>query len=158
MRRKRILAAGVLCCFSVLGIFACGRRQMEAADKVYVGVACYNQSDTFISELMDCFEEELNQLEAGELRTVVTVRDAAGQQRKQNDQVKEMQAVMYSVSIWWTGRIRRRSSILPERMMCRSYFLTGSLWRRICGSGTAFIMWARMRRNPASCRESWRPI
>ncbi|HIW84618.1 MAG TPA: galactose ABC transporter substrate-binding protein [Candidatus Dorea gallistercoris] len=90
MRRKRILAAGVLCCFSVLGIFACGRRQMEAADKVYVGVACYNQSDTFISELMDCFEEELNQLEAGELRTVVTVRDAAGQQRKQNDQVKEM--------------------------------------------------------------------
>lgn len=90
MGRKRSLAAIVLCCLSILGVFACGRRQMEAADKIYVGVACYNQSDTFISELMECFEEELNQLEAGQLRTVVTIRDAAGQQRKQNDQVREM--------------------------------------------------------------------
>lgn len=90
MRRERILAAGVLCCLGILGTFACGRRQTEETDKVYVGVACYNQSDTFISELMEQFEEQLNRLEDGELRTVVTVRDAAGQQRKQNDQVKEM--------------------------------------------------------------------
>ena len=69
---------------------ACRSQQAGGSDKIYVGVASYNQSDTFISELVGCFEEQLNRLESEKRRTVVTIRDAAGQQRKQNDQVKEM--------------------------------------------------------------------
>ena len=69
---------------------ACRSQQAGGSDKIYVGVASYNQSDTFISELVGCFEEQLNRLESEKRRTVVTIRDAAGQQRKQDDQVKEM--------------------------------------------------------------------
>lgn len=90
MNGKRFLAAVVLCCFSILGMSACRSQQAGGSDKIYVGVASYNQSDTFISELVGCFEEQLNRLESEKRRTVVTIRNAAGQQRKQNDQVKEM--------------------------------------------------------------------
>ena len=76
------MSASVLC--------ACGEQQQEMADKVYVGVTCYNQSDTFLGELLDCFKEQMDELETDELETIVTVRDAAGSQRTQNDQVREL--------------------------------------------------------------------
>lgn len=67
----------------------CGR-QTAASDKVYVGVACYNESDVFIGELIDCLKEELNELSEEGIETTVTIRDAAGSQRTQNDQVKAL--------------------------------------------------------------------
>lgn len=84
-----MLAAGVLLCLS-MQLFACGREQPAGADRVYVGVAYYNQSDTFISQLTDCLKEQLRGLEADGLETAVTIRDAAGSQRTQDDQVKEL--------------------------------------------------------------------
>ena len=47
-------------------------------------------SDTFLGELLDCFKEQMDELETDELETIVTVRDAAGSQRTQNDQVREL--------------------------------------------------------------------
>ena len=63
MKGKSMLAAGVLLCLS-MQLFACGREQPIGADKIYVGVAYYNQSDTFISQLIDCLKEQLRGLEA----------------------------------------------------------------------------------------------
>ena len=55
-----------------------------------MGVACYNQSDTFISELMDSFKHQLTAFEREGLTATVTLKDAAGLQRIQNDQVREL--------------------------------------------------------------------
>ena len=90
MKSRRIAAAGLLCCMGAALLSACGEQQHEKADKVYVGVTCYNQSDTFLGELLECFKEQMDELESGDLETVVAVRDAAGSQRTQNDQVKEL--------------------------------------------------------------------
>ena len=51
---------------------------------------CYNQSDTFLEQLITCFKDQLNELGGQEFKTTVTLRDAAGSQRTQNDQVKEL--------------------------------------------------------------------
>ena len=44
----------------------------------------------FLSELLVCFKEELNHLNKNGVETTVTVKNAAGSQRTQNDQVKEL--------------------------------------------------------------------
>ena len=90
MKIRKIVAAGLLFCMSASVLCACGEQQQEMADKVYVGVTCYNQSDTFLGELLDCFKEQMDELETDELETIVTVRDAEGAQRTQNDQVREL--------------------------------------------------------------------
>ena len=53
-------------------------------------MASYNQGDTFISELVRSFKEQLSQYESDEITTTVTVKDAAGVQRTQDDQVEEL--------------------------------------------------------------------
>lgn len=61
-----------------------------AEDRLYVGVAFYNQSDSYISELMNCLKNEFAQMEDDEIQVTMAMRDAAGSQRTQDDQVKEM--------------------------------------------------------------------
>jgi len=90
MKMKKILAAGVIFCMSTLLLCACGEQQQSASDKIHAGVICYNQSDTFLEQLITCFKEQLNELGGQEFKTTVTLRDAAGSQRTQNDQVKEL--------------------------------------------------------------------
>ncbi|WP_029468033.1 galactose ABC transporter substrate-binding protein [Blautia producta] len=90
MKMKKILAAGVIFCMSTLLLCACGEQQQSASDKIHAGVICYNQSDTFLEQLITCFKDQLNELGGQEFKTTVTLRDAAGSQRTQNDQVKEL--------------------------------------------------------------------
>lgn len=90
MRRRKILAAGIVFCMCMRSLCACESQQLSGEDKVRVGVAYYNQSDTFLNELIACFKEELQSFESDDLEVTVTVRDAAGFQRTQDDQVKEM--------------------------------------------------------------------
>ena len=90
MRVKKIWAAGIIFCMTIQFLCSCGQQQSAESDKVQVGVACYNQSDTFISELTASFKEQLNALESGHLEATVIIRDAASSQRTQNDQVKEL--------------------------------------------------------------------
>ncbi len=90
MKRKKILRTGILICICMLFLCACGRTQPSAADKVHVGVTFYNQSDTFLSELLDSFKVKLKNHEAEGLETTVMIRDAGGSQRTQDDQVKEL--------------------------------------------------------------------
>ena len=90
MRRRKILAAGIVFCMCMRSLCACESQQLSGEDKVRVGVAYYNQSDTFLNELIACFKEELQSFESDDLEVTVTVRDAAGSQRTQDDQIKEM--------------------------------------------------------------------
>lgn len=87
---RKILAAGLSLCLGALVLCGCESKKELQEVKVYVGVAYYNQSDTFLGELLSCFKKQLNYFTGDSLETVVTVRDAAGSQRTQNDQVKEL--------------------------------------------------------------------
>ena len=90
MKKKKLLAGAIVLCMVIQLLCACGKQKISMSDKVYVGVTCYDQNDTFLSELLVCFKEELNHLNKNGVETTVTVKNAAGSQRTQNDQVKEL--------------------------------------------------------------------
>ncbi len=90
MNRKKSLAAGLLFCTFLLSCCGCGKQQPEDSGKIQVGVAFYDQGDTFLGELVDCFRQQLAAYGDSGLEVTVMVRDAAGSQRTQDDQVKEL--------------------------------------------------------------------
>lgn len=90
MKKKRIFRAGIAAGASALLLCACGRTNMDGVKKFQVGIACYDRSDTFINSLIDSYKEQLGQYQEEGLSVTVTVMDAAGLQRRQNDQIKEM--------------------------------------------------------------------
>jgi len=83
MRKRMIL--GILCSLAAIILVSCKETDVETKERKYVGVACYDQSDEFLGELMTCFKDICH-----EYNLAVTTRDAAGSQKVQNDQVKEM--------------------------------------------------------------------
>lgn len=92
MRQNRIrLCIAIL---TVIGIgcliMGCGASESDDQNEIYVGIACYDQGDIFISNLIQCFKDELNSQKGDSYDVMVTVRDAVGSQKTQNDQVKEM--------------------------------------------------------------------
>ena len=89
-KRTRAAAAGILAAAALLPLGGCAKEEPEASGKNYIGVAYYNQSDTFLNELLDSFRSQLKDMQGGDMETVVMVRDAAGSQRTQDDQVKEL--------------------------------------------------------------------
>ncbi len=73
------------------GILAGCRKSAPGEDgKIYVGVTYYNQTDTYLGELLNCLKKEWKERESEKVDITVTVREAAGSQRTQDDQVKEM--------------------------------------------------------------------
>lgn len=90
MKVKNIRVSGIIFFMAVLFLCACEKQQPDATDQIYVGVASYNQSDTFISQMISCLKEELEELENDGFTVTVTIRDAAGLQRTQDDQVEEL--------------------------------------------------------------------
>ena len=90
MKRNQNRKAGLLAGIACLLLCACSSSQPAAADKIQVGVAVYNQSDTFLAGLTDSFREQLKDREKDGLETTVMIRDGGGLQRTQNDQVKEL--------------------------------------------------------------------
>lgn len=90
MKIRKIGAAAVVFGVIIQCLSACGEIQQASTEKMHVGIACYNQSDTFISQLVDCLKERFDQLDNDALRTTVAVRDGAGSQRTQDDQVREL--------------------------------------------------------------------
>ena len=87
---KKLGAVWTVLLGSAFLLCACGEEQPNVPDKSYIGVAYYNQSDTFLNELLDSFKEQLKEMQNEDMDTVVMVRDAAGVQRTQDDQVKEL--------------------------------------------------------------------
>lgn len=89
MKRNYYFAAAAACVLSVL-LSGCQRTDSGESARLQAGVACYNQSDVFISELTEAFREELEGLESRGVTATLTLKDAAGSQRTQDDQVKEL--------------------------------------------------------------------
>lgn len=89
-RGRDLFAAGVLVIVCSLLPLGCKERQAEDTGKHYIGVAYYNQSDTFLNELLESFKSQLKDMQTEDMETVVMIRDAAGSQRTQDDQVKEL--------------------------------------------------------------------
>ena len=90
MKKKRILSAGIILGTTALLLSACGNQQQNQENRLYIGVTYYNQSDTFLNEMLDSFKAQLEEMEVGGTVPAVTVRDAAGLQKTQTDQVKEL--------------------------------------------------------------------
>lgn len=90
MKKRVEEAAALVLLTGVLGFAACNEKQEEAGQQIYIGVACYDQKDTYLGELLDAFKEECSSLETEEYGISMTIMDAANSQRTQDDQVKEM--------------------------------------------------------------------
>lgn len=90
MERKKILAVAITAFMSIQLLCACKEAGPDTAKPLHVGLTCYDQSDTFLEQMIDCFREELNGLESETTEVTITIRDALGSQRAQNDQVKEL--------------------------------------------------------------------
>ena len=81
-----------ICIFAVALILAgCGKSAEEAPKAVKIGVSVYDQYDTFITQLMDAFKEDVYELQEETGMTIsLEVTDAAKSQSTQNDQVKSL--------------------------------------------------------------------
>ncbi len=90
MEMKKMLAAGIVCCMGIQLFCACGKEEPYEEDKVYVGVTYYEQSDTFLSQMIDCLKDEFQNYEEKGYETTIMIRGAGGSQRTQNDQVREL--------------------------------------------------------------------
>ena len=92
MRQNRIRLCITILTMIGIGylIMGCGASESDDQNEIYVGIACYDQGDIFISNLIQCFKNELNSQKGDSYDVMVTVRDAVGSQKTQNDQVKEM--------------------------------------------------------------------
>lgn len=90
MKRKRIWAAGFIFCMSLLFLGACEKHSLQTRDKLHVGVTYYDQSDTFMNELIACVRKKMEELGGRDLDITMTVRGASGSQQIQDDQVEEM--------------------------------------------------------------------
>lgn len=90
MKVRRIWAIGVLLCMGIFFLFACSDQKLSSAKKIHIGLVYYNQSDTFLNQLIDCFQKQLDEIKSSDLEITVTVKGASGSQRTQDDQVMEL--------------------------------------------------------------------
>ncbi len=90
MEVKKILVAGLAASLGIQLFGSCAREGSYEEESVYVGVAYYDQSDTFINALIDCLKEESREYEDKGCEVAMQFRGAGGSQRTQNDQVKEL--------------------------------------------------------------------
>lgn len=90
MKIKKYLAIGIIFSICVQLLCACKKQQADMPGKIQIGVTYYNQSDIFLGELITCLKQQLGTYESNGLEITMMVRDAAGSQRTQDDQVKEL--------------------------------------------------------------------
>ena len=87
---KKTLLTLFMCGVGMFCLCSCGEVSGNTSQKVQVGVAYYNQTDTFVRELIDCFKNELETYKTEDLEVTAMVREAAGLEKTQNEQVKEL--------------------------------------------------------------------
>ena len=89
-KRKIKNAMALIGLMGILLYGACGNEKKEIPKQIYIGVACYDQRDTFLGELLENFKRECRTLEKRGYDISLTIMDAANSQRTQDDQVQEM--------------------------------------------------------------------
>lgn len=90
MKFSKKIAVVLLLITGMLAECSCGKEQEYDVKKVHIGVAYYDQRDTFLGEMIGLMKEQVKEYETNDLRVMMTIRDAAGLQKTQNDQVKEL--------------------------------------------------------------------
>lgn len=88
MRKRKLTGIGIL--LGAASLLLSGCHEKETLQKLHVGVTYYDQSDTYLNELIGIFKESLKEIESDKLEVSVTIQDAAGVQKNQNDQVEEL--------------------------------------------------------------------
>ena len=85
IRIRRILAFGLIIGLLTFSLPGCSAKsQQTGTGKIKIGVTVYDQYDTFLSQLMECFTEQVQD------NVEVVVYNAAQSQQTQNRQVKKM--------------------------------------------------------------------
>lgn len=82
------LAALLLACTTAMA--GCESRQEPVVRYLRIGVVEYYGNDTFIGELVSCLKADFRDLQREDLNISVTVKDADGNQRTQNNCVEEL--------------------------------------------------------------------
>lgn len=90
MGKRKILQAVLTAGVCVLLLCSCSGKKQDGAEKLQVGIACYDRSDTFINSVVDSYKEQIGSYQEDGLPVTISVMDAAGLQRTQNDQIKEL--------------------------------------------------------------------
>lgn len=93
MRKKvRFLAGILVVCITAGEIMGCsGSIETQTPKSIKIGVTLYNQYDTFVSQLMEDFNEyAAEKEEETEVAINIEVYNASDSQSTQNDQVREM--------------------------------------------------------------------
>ena len=62
-KRKIKNAMALIGLMGILLYGACGSEKKEIPKQIYIGVACYDQRDTFLGELLEDFKRECRTLE-----------------------------------------------------------------------------------------------
>lgn len=90
---KRVKSYRILCVCLFIAIFLVGCQMQRKHERaaIRIGVLCYNQSDTYISELVTTFMKQINESKVGK-DTVIVMKDGVGSQRTQNEQAEELVA------------------------------------------------------------------
>ena len=64
--------------------YTCGKSQPQTDNQIYIGVACYDQKDTFIEELVDAFKEQCSSMESKDYAISMTIMDASDVYKRQH--------------------------------------------------------------------------
>ncbi|MEE3420262.1 MAG: galactose ABC transporter substrate-binding protein [Lachnospiraceae bacterium] len=73
-----------------LALAGCGEKKQVENRQLRVGICLYDQKDTFVSALADCFREDLTKMGLASTDVTVDLRDAEKSQQMQDDQVGDL--------------------------------------------------------------------
>ena len=90
MKNRRKIAALALIGTAILFLISCGKEAESDMQKVHLGVAYYDQRDTFLNEMIAEMKVRMKEYETEDLEMMMSIREDAGIQKTQNDQVKEL--------------------------------------------------------------------
>ena len=90
MQIRRKTAIAVLVGTSMIFLASCGKEQEQEVQRVHMGVAYYDQRDTFLNEMIGEMKSRMKEYETEDVEMMMSIREAGGVQRTQNDQVKEL--------------------------------------------------------------------
>lgn len=90
IRKINKLIAGLLLVTMSLSLCSCGASEEEKKDQITVGVVVYSEYDTFISQMMEAFMDEVSAKTMEGQRIDVIRYESSGSQITQNEQVEEM--------------------------------------------------------------------
>lgn len=90
MQIRRKTAIAVLVGTSMIFLASCGKEQEQEVQRVHMGVAYYDQRDTFLNEIIGEMKNRMKEYETEDVEMMMSIREAGGVQRTQNDQVKEL--------------------------------------------------------------------